>query len=191
MKCAILRALIRLRAATIKKFVARICWLTCAKMRGRECQKAASSNQSNKSQTVPEREEDRVTAENASTDLEEPSSGERRGRTWNDQTLAIGDVDPVIDNARLNVRQHQRGGCVLLQETDIRHATSCGRKDEMSTLESSHHWRMHVTRSRSRGRLEPPPKGLPDVLQGALMASYETGVHGNLLVCASLWEVCH
>ena len=114
-KRAILCALIRLRAATIKEFVARICWLTCAKMRERECPKAATSNQVNKTLTVPEPKDDRMTTENASTDLVEPSIGERRDRIWDDHTLAIGDVDPVIDNARLTVRQHQRGTCVLLQ----------------------------------------------------------------------------
>ena len=37
-----------------------------------------------------------------SADLEDPSRRERRGRTWDDQTLAVGDVDSVIDAVKNN-----------------------------------------------------------------------------------------
>ena len=46
--------------------------------------------------TVPEVEEERMTTENASTDLYEPMRGERRARVWDDPTLAIVDTDTDV-----------------------------------------------------------------------------------------------
>ena len=51
---------------------------------------------SKQSLTVLEPEEERVRTEHTSSDLEEPSRGERCGGSWDNQTLANRDVDPAF-----------------------------------------------------------------------------------------------
>ena len=87
--------------------------------------------------TVPELEEEKMTTDNASTDVEEPSLGERRVRTLDDQTIAMEDVGTAIDNAAEQEDSLPRGKVPRLDESGNKRNNDPGRSGNMLDIGAS------------------------------------------------------